>query len=91
MFDARYEQRIAYNTGRLCVAGSGDAERRQNAAAYYVRPSKMNPTRRSGLVLKREKEVYRREEYLSVAYRRRVWSYSEVRNHRNDPHKSDLI
>ena len=44
---------------------------RQCAAAYDEQASKRSPTRLSGLVVKSEKEVYRREEYLSVAYLRK--------------------
>ena len=44
---------------------------RQCAAACDEQPSKSSPTRLSGLVVKSEKEVYRREEYLSVAYLRK--------------------
>jgi hypothetical protein len=45
--------------------------RRQCAAACDEQASKSRPTRLSGLVVKSEKEVYRREEYLSVAYLRK--------------------
>lgn len=44
---------------------------RQFAAACDEQASKSSPTRRSGLVVKSEKEVYRREEYLSGAYLRK--------------------
>jgi hypothetical protein len=39
---------------------------RQCAAACDEQASKKSPARRSGLVVKSEKEVYRREQYLSV-------------------------
>ncbi len=43
---------------------------RQFAAACDEQANKRSPTRRSGLVGKSEKAVYRREEYLSVVYLR---------------------
>jgi hypothetical protein len=43
----------------------------QFAAACNEQASKTSPTRRSGLVVKNEKEIYRREEYLSVVYLRK--------------------
>jgi hypothetical protein len=46
----------------------GDAERGQFAAACNEQANKRSPTRLSGLVVKSGKGVYRREEYLSVAY-----------------------
>ena len=44
---------------------------RHFAAACDEQASKSSLTRRSGLVMKSEKEVYRREEYLSVVYLRK--------------------
>ena len=44
---------------------------RQVAAAFDEQESRSSPTRLSGLVVKSEREVYRREWYLSVAYQRK--------------------
>jgi hypothetical protein len=44
---------------------------RQCAAACDEQASKRSPTGRSGLVVRNEKEIYGREEYLSVAYLRK--------------------
>src|SRR5258708_40006933 len=47
---------------------------RQCAAACAEQASKSSPTRLSGLIVKSEKEVYRREEYLSVACTKKEYS-----------------
>jgi hypothetical protein len=51
------------------VVESGDAvNERYFAVAYDEQANKNNPTRRSRLVVKDEKEIYRREKHLSVVY-----------------------
>jgi hypothetical protein len=50
---------------------SGDAEGEQFATAYDEQANKSSLTRLSGLFVESEKEVYRREKMLSVAYLRK--------------------
>jgi hypothetical protein len=60
-------------------------------AACDEQASKNSPTRRSGLIVKSGKEVYRIEEYLSVAYLRKSMVALLSANHSDDPHENDLV
>jgi hypothetical protein len=48
------------------VVERGDAERKACTAACDEQANRYNSMKRSGLVMKSEKAVYRREKYLSV-------------------------
>ncbi len=65
---------------------------RQFAAACDEQASKRSLTRRSGLVVKSEKEAYTREEYLSVVYlRKSMVALHKSAHQSDDPHENDLV
>ena len=65
---------------------------KQFAAACDEKTNKSSPTRRSGLVVKSGKEVYRREKYLSVAYLgKSMVALIKSAHHNDDPHENDLV